>query len=87
MEQAQGDDSYLEKITVTGSADRKWASLEVNKIDPAPVIRKITDNINATVMLSGTFSPLDAYELYFLGEEGRAERLVFPILSPKKTGF
>ena len=85
VEQAQGDDSYLEKITVTGSADRKWASLEVNKIDPAPVIRKITDNINATVMLSGTFSPLDAYELYFLGEEGRAVKISLPNPFPKEN--
>lgn len=85
VEQAEGEDSYIEKITVTGSGDRKWTSLEVSKIDPAPVIRRITDNINATVMLSGTFSPLDAYELYFLGEEGRAIKISLPNPFPREN--
>jgi DNA excision repair protein ERCC-2 len=36
-------------------------------------------------MLSGTFSPLDAYELYCLGEEGRAKKLSLPNPFPKEN--
>jgi DNA excision repair protein ERCC-2 len=68
IEQAEEDSSYQRKIVVNSIGGRKHARLEVNIIDPAPTIRKVTDNINATVMLSGTFSPLEAYELYCLGE-------------------
>ena len=70
---------------VNGSGSKKHARLEVNNIDPAPTIRRITDNINATVMLSGTFSPLEAYELYCLGEEKRAQKLSLPNPFPKEN--
>lgn len=78
IEQAEEDLSYQRKIVVTGSGDNKWVRLEVNKIDPAPLIRRITDNVNATIMLSGTLSPLNAYELYCLGEPGRAKKVSLP---------
>jgi DNA excision repair protein ERCC-2 len=78
VELAEEDPSFLRKIVVTGSGDKRFARLEVNKVDPASPIRRVVDNISATVMLSGTFSPLDAYELYYLGEEGRAEKLSLP---------
>lgn len=85
VEKAETDPSYQRKIIVSGSGDRKHARLEVNNIDPAPTIRRITDNINATVMLSGTFSPLDAYELYCLGEENRAQKFSLPNPFPKEN--
>jgi DNA excision repair protein ERCC-2 len=85
VEQAEEDQSYLRKIVVTGNGDKKWVRLEVNKIDPAPVIRRITDNVNATVMLSGTLSPLNAYELYCLGEMGRAKLVSLPNPFPKEN--
>ncbi len=85
VEQAETDPSYQRKIVVSGSGIRKHARLEVNNIDPAPTIRRITDNINATVMLSGTFSPLDAYELYCLGEENRGQKLSLPNPFPKEN--
>ncbi len=85
VEQAETDPSYQRKIVVSGSGNRKHARLEVNNIDPAPTIRRITDNINATVMLSGTFSPLDAYELYCLGEEDRGQKLSLPNPFPKEN--
>ena len=78
VEKAETDDSFQRKIAVTGNGDKKWVRLEITRIDPAPIIRRITDMVNATVMLSGTFSPLDAYELYFLGEEGRAKKISLP---------
>ncbi len=84
-ERAEEDMSYQRKIVVNGSGSKKHARLEVNNIDPAPTIRRITDNINATVMLSGTFSPLEAYELYCLGEEKRAQKLSLPNPFPKEN--
>jgi DNA excision repair protein ERCC-2 len=78
VETAERDPSFQRKISVTGSAGKRFARMEVNNIDPAANIRRITDNINATIMLSGTFSPLGAYELYCLGEENRAEKLSLP---------
>lgn len=85
IEQAEEDSSYQRKIVVNSIGGRKHARLEVNIIDPAPTIRKVTDNINATVMLSGTFSPLEAYELYCLGEESRAKKLSLPNPFPKEN--
>jgi len=85
VEQAEDDQSYQRKIVISGNGDKKWVRLEINKIDPSPVIRRITDNVNATVMLSGTFSPLKAYELYCLGEVGRAKLLSLPNPFPKEN--
>jgi DNA excision repair protein ERCC-2 len=85
VESAETDSSYQRKIAVSGFGSRKFAHLEVNNIDPAVNIRRITDNINATVMLSGTFSPLEAYELYCLGEEDRAQKLSLPNPFPREN--
>lgn len=85
VEAAEKDPSYQRKIAVTSSGGRKFARLEVANIDPAANIRRITDNINATIMLSGTFSPLDAYELYCLGEENRAQKLSLPNPFPREN--
>jgi DNA excision repair protein ERCC-2 len=85
IEKAERDDSYQRKISVSGSGAKRQARLEVNNIDPAANIRRITDNINATVMLSGTFSPLEAYELYLLGEENRATKLSLPNPFPREN--
>jgi DNA excision repair protein ERCC-2 len=85
VEQAEVDQSYQRKIVVNGNSDKKWVRLEVNKIDPAPVIRRITDYVNATIMLSGTLSPLKAYELYCLGEEGRAKKVGLPNPFPREN--
>lgn len=85
VEKAEEDLSYQRKIAATGTGPRKHVRLEVNNIDPAPNIRRITDNVNATIMLSGTFSPLEAYELYCLAEEGRAHKLSLPNPFPKEN--
>jgi len=84
-ELAERDLSYQRKITVSGTGDKKRAWLEVNNIDPAPLVRRVVDNINATVMLSGTLSPLDAYELYFLGEKDRAKKISLPNPFPSEN--
>jgi DNA excision repair protein ERCC-2 len=85
VETAENDLTYQRKIVVSGTGTKKFVRLEVNNIDPAANIRRITDNINATVMLSGTFSPLEAYELYCLGEEGRAQKLSLPNPFPREN--
>ena len=85
VETAENDLSYQRKIVVSGTGAKKFVRLEVNNIDPAANIRRITDNISATVMLSGTFSPLEAYELYCLGEEGRAQKLSLPNPFPREN--
>jgi len=85
MEKAESCASYQRKILVSNIGGRKQARLEVNNIDPAPSIRRVTDNIHATVMLSGTFSPLDAYELYCLAEEERAMKISLPNPFPKEN--
>lgn len=78
MEQAEKDPAYQRKVSVQIGSGKRWTRLEVSRIDPSPVIRRMTDNVNATIMLSGTFSPLDAYELYCLGQEKRASLLTLP---------
>ncbi|MCJ7443656.1 MAG: ATP-dependent DNA helicase [Methanotrichaceae archaeon] len=85
VETAERDQSFLRKTIVNGTGSKKWARLEVNCIDPAPAIRQIVDSVNATIMLSGTFSPLDAYELYCLGEENRAIKMSLPNPFPKEN--
>lgn len=85
VERAEEDESFQRKVVVTGSGSKKHARLEVNNIDPSSCIRRITDNINATVMLSGTFSPLEAYELYCLAEENRAQKLSIPNPFPREN--
>jgi DNA excision repair protein ERCC-2 len=82
VERGEEDPAFQRKIGV-GGGKRKRAWMAVNNIDPAPIIRRMTDNVNATIMLSGTFSPLEAYELYFLAEEGRAEKLSLPNPFPR----
>ncbi len=77
METAETDIALQRKIVVTGVGKRKLVRLEVNNIDPAANIRRITDNVNATIMLSGTFSPLEAYELYCL-ERRQSENSACP---------
>lgn len=85
VELAEDDPSYQRKIVVNSIGGRMHARLEVNRIDPAPTIRRVVDNVNATVMLSGTFSPLEAYELYCLGEENRAKKLSLPNPFPREN--
>lgn len=85
VEEAEHDPSYQRKIVTTSSGERRWTRLEVTKIDPAPVIRRVVDNVNATLMLSGTLSPIDAYELYCLGEPGRARKISLPNPFPQSN--
>lgn len=68
---AKGDETCL---VAKGEGDELWAGV----IDPSPHLRRLVDSVSCTIMLSGTLSPIDAYELYFFGESGRAQKLVLP---------
>lgn len=67
-----------ERYLVTAMARGDYVELSVSNIDPVEGIRSITDQVRATIIMSGTLSPLDAYETYFFGESGRAEKLQLP---------
>lgn len=54
--------------------NKKEIILEIKNFDPSSLISKIVDSHYATIMMSGTFSPVDFYELYYFGKNGRAEK-------------
>ena len=85
IELGETDLAYQRRIISSGIGEKKRTWLEVNNIDPSPVIRQVVDNINSTVMLSGTLSPLDAYELYLLAESNRAEKINLPTSFPAQN--
>ncbi len=58
-------------IVARGEEGKVWAG----EIDPSHHIRRLVDSMGCTIMLSGTLSPLHAYELYLFGQEDRAEKL------------
>ncbi len=78
---AKDDSSYL---PVKSMSEDRWLTLEIRSLDPSPVISGIADTVHATVMISGTLSPPDAYELYYFGKSGRAEILTIPNQFPKE---
>jgi DNA excision repair protein ERCC-2 len=78
IEESEKDISIQNRIVVSSFGDKRRARLDVVRIDPSPLIRRVVDNLHSTVMLSGTFSPLDAYELYCLSEADRAKKLSLP---------
>ncbi len=79
---AKDDSSYL---PVKSMSEDRWLALEIRSLDPSPVIAGIADTVHATVMISGTLSPPDDYELYYFGKNGRAEMLTIPNQFPKKN--
>ncbi|MCK4458298.1 MAG: ATP-dependent DNA helicase, partial [Methanosarcinales archaeon] len=78
---AKDDSSYL---PVKSMSEDRWLTLEIRSLDPSPIISGIADTVHATVMISGTLSPPDAYELYYFGKRGRAEMLAIPNQFPKE---
>ncbi|MCK4651495.1 MAG: ATP-dependent DNA helicase, partial [Methanosarcinales archaeon] len=78
---AKDDSSYL---PVKSMSEDRWLTLEIRSLDPSPIISGIADTVHATVMISGTLSPSDAYELYYFGKNGRAEILTIPNQFPKE---
>ncbi|MHC1624558.1 MAG: DEAD/DEAH box helicase family protein, partial [Methermicoccaceae archaeon] len=66
---------------VAKGKNRLWAG----EIDPSPYIKQLVDSMSSTIMLSGTSSPLDAYELLYFGVGGRAEKLTLPNAFPSEN--
>ena len=79
---AKGDSSYL---PVKSMSEDRWLTLEIRSLDPSPIISGIADTVHATVLISGTLSPPDAYELYYFGENGRVEILTIPNQFPAEN--
>ncbi|RZN35889.1 MAG: ATP-dependent DNA helicase [Methanosarcinales archaeon] len=79
---AKDDSSYL---PVKSMSEDRWLALEIRSLDPSPIISGIADTVHATVMISGTLSPPEDYELYYFGENKRAELLSIPNQFPKKN--
>ena len=77
---AKSDSAYL---PVKLLRDRQWLSLEIRSLDPSPVISGLADTVHATILISGTLSPADAYELYYFGQNGRVEKLMIPNQFPE----
>ena len=79
---AKDDSSYS---PVKSMSEDRWLALEIRSLDPSPIISGIADTVHATVMISGTLSPMKDYELYYFGKNGRAELLSIPNQFPKKN--
>lgn len=60
-------------------------TLEIRNIDPSLHIISVMDEHHASVMISGTLSPPQAYELYYFGNNGRATILTLPNQFPPEN--
>ena len=60
-------------------------TLEIRNIDPSLHIGSVMDTHHASIMISGTLSPPDAYELYYFGNNGRATILTLPNQFPPEN--
>ncbi|MFQ6054603.1 MAG: ATP-dependent DNA helicase, partial [Methanosarcinales archaeon] len=72
----------IEKLTTKKT---KKVTLSILNVDPSFEINSVVDKNYATIMISGTFSPTRAYELYYFGKVGRAEILSLPNTFPKEN--
>ena len=79
---SKSDSAYL---PVKSIREDRWLTLEIRSLDPSPVISGIADTVHATILISGTLSPADAYELYYFGRNGRVEVLTIPNQFPKEN--
>ncbi|MCL7414555.1 MAG: ATP-dependent DNA helicase [ANME-2 cluster archaeon] len=79
---AKNDEAYIPlKYTderKVGAKTYHSTTLEIRNIDPSFQIGSVMDAHHASIMLSGTLSPPDAYELYYFGKNGRATILTLP---------
>jgi len=60
-------------------------TLEIRNIDPSLHIISVMDEHHASIMISGTLSPPQAYELYYFGNNGRATILTLPNQFPPEN--
>ena len=61
-------------IKKTDDNDSNNVVFEIKSVDPSDQISKIVDLHYTTIMMSGTFSPVEDYELYYFGNKGRSEK-------------
>jgi len=86
---AKNDEAY---VPVKYTEERKVGgktytstNLEIRNIDPNLQIESVMDAHHSTIMISGTFSPTDAYELYYFGKNGRATIMSLPNQFPPEN--
>lgn len=75
----------LRKDTDNSELNKKEIFLEIKNIDPSSQLSKIANLHYTTILMSGTFSPLDFYELYYFGENKRAEKCPLPNSFPRQN--
>ncbi|MBW6519275.1 MAG: ATP-dependent DNA helicase [ANME-2 cluster archaeon] len=86
---AKNDEAYIPlKYTderTVGENTYHSTTLEIRNIDPSMHISSVMDNHHASIMISGTLSPPEAYELYYFGKNGRATILTLPNQFPPEN--
>lgn len=80
----ENNDKYILRIG-QDETNKKNIVLELINLDPSPIFSKIADSHYATIMMSGTFSPIDFYELYYFGKNGKAELYPLPNSFPSQN--
>ncbi|HID27119.1 MAG TPA: ATP-dependent DNA helicase [Methanosarcinales archaeon] len=79
------DPFFIPVQSLEKSTTKKKVTLSILNVDPSFEINSVVDKNYATIMISGTFSPTRAYELYYFGKVGRAEILSLPNTFPKEN--
>lgn len=86
---AKNDEAYVPlKYTderKTGDKTFMSTTLEIRNLDPSLHIESVVGQHHATIMISGTLSPPDAYELYYFGRKGRTTILRLPNQFPPQN--
>ncbi|MGP8329351.1 MAG: helicase C-terminal domain-containing protein [Methanosarcinaceae archaeon] len=62
----------------TDDNDLNNVVFEIKSVDPSSQISAIVDLHYATIMMSGTFFPVEDYELYYFGNNDRSEKCTLP---------
>ncbi|MCD4809456.1 MAG: ATP-dependent DNA helicase [Methanosarcinales archaeon] len=75
---------YTDKRQVGGNTYTS-TTLEIRNLDPSLQIESVVGQHHATIMISGTFSPPEAYELYYFAKNGRATIITLPNQFPPEN--
>jgi DNA excision repair protein ERCC-2 len=75
---------YTDKRQVGGNTYTS-TTLEIRNLDPSLQIESVVGQHHATIMISGTFSPPEAYELYYFAKNGRTTMMTLPNQFPPEN--
>lgn len=89
---AKNDEAFIPLQYTREYKDRKAqrktylsTTLEIRNIDPSLQIESVINAHHASILISGTFSPTEAYELYFFGKNDRATIISLPNQFPQEN--